>query len=101
MKDALTYTFEQFGDKKHSEYKELIWRALADIAANPNGPRAKSSPAIHADARILHISRPGKRARHFFLYRVAENKPVYIGRLLHDSMDLKRHLPSGFDGGDS
>jgi toxin ParE1/3/4 len=97
MDAILTHTYDQFGARKHREYQKLIVAALAEIASRPNGPRARHMPGIHPDARTLHISRRGKPARHFFLYRVMEDEFIHIGRLLHDSMDLKRHLPKGFD----
>jgi toxin ParE1/3/4 len=73
----------------------LIREALSDIVARPLMPPAKPSPEIHSSARTFHIARKGKSARHFFLYRVVSEEVVDIGRLLHDSMDLRRHLPKG------
>ena len=46
---------------------------------------------------LLHLARPGRRARHFPLYRIAADGHIEIGRLLHDSMQLRRHLPKGFE----
>jgi toxin ParE1/3/4 len=96
IEDALAYTREQFGDRKFEQYEHLIREALADIAENPEGPRARRRPDIHADARTFHLGHRASRARHFLLYRIAADGHVDIGRLLHDSMDLKRHLPEGF-----
>jgi toxin ParE1/3/4 len=70
IEHVLGYTLEQFGARKHQQYKALIRLALADIAKNPFGPPAKHRPEIHADARMFHIARRGKRARHLFLFRV-------------------------------
>jgi toxin ParE1/3/4 len=93
IEDVLAYTLAQFGERKLNEYKELIREALAEIASDPDGLRATRRPEIHPDARTLHIARPGRRARHFFLYRIADSEFVDVGRLLYDSMDLRKHAP--------
>ena len=51
--------------------------------------------------RTLHVERHGRRGRHFLVYRAADGQTVEIGRILHDRMDLQRHLPfpTDDDGG--
>jgi plasmid stabilization system protein ParE len=39
-----------------------------------------------------------RRPRHFLLYRVTEPGMVEISRVLHDSMELKAHLPEEYRG---
>ncbi len=34
-----------------------------------------------------------RRPRHLFLYRAMQPDVIGIGRVLHDSMELERHLP--------
>ena len=97
IEEVLAYTLAQFGQQKTEQYKELIRQALAEIATDPNHPPAKYRPEIHADARTFHLARRGRRARHLFLYRVIGNEFVDIARLLHDSMEIERHLPEGLD----
>jgi len=97
IEQVLAYTLTQFGDSKYEEYKELIRKALTDIAADPNRRPARRRPELHRDAWTFHIARRGKRARHFFLYRVMGEEFIDVGRLLHDSMDLEGNLPDGFD----
>jgi toxin ParE1/3/4 len=97
MEAVLAYTLEHFGERKCEQYKSLIRQALADIAADPHRPGAKHRPEIHTEARTFHISRRGKPARHIMLYRITGEHYVDVGRLLHDSMELNRHLPDGFE----
>jgi toxin ParE1/3/4 len=97
IENVLAYTIRQFGERKQREYQQLIRRALSDIAADPDRLPAKPRVDIHPDARTFHIARPGRPARHFFLFRLAGSEFVDIGRLLHDSMDLRQHLPPGFE----
>jgi toxin ParE1/3/4 len=97
IEDVLAHTLMRFGHQKHEQYKLLIRLALTDISLDPDRPPARKRPELHPNARTFHIGCRGKRARHFFLYRVIDETTVEIGRLLHDSMDLKAHLPEGFD----
>ena len=94
IEQVLAHTLQEFGLRQYEQYKDLIRTALADIVANPNRPSARR-PELHPDARTFHLARPGRDARHFLLYRVV-GEFVDVGRLLHDSMDLRRHLPKGF-----
>ncbi|HET6249440.1 MAG TPA: hypothetical protein VFE47_17240 [Tepidisphaeraceae bacterium] len=96
MEDVLDQTREQFGKHKYEEYKLLMRLALSDITSDPFAHPAKHRPEIRSDARIFHLARRRKPASHFFLYRVLDYKYIEVGRLLHDSMDLAKHLPPGF-----
>lgn len=96
IENALARTLAQFGERQQHAYKALIFEALDDIAAEPFAPPARHRPELHPDARMFRIARRGRHARHFFVYRVVGGQFIDVGRLLHDSMDLKRHLPSGF-----
>ena len=94
--NVLKHTFDHFGDEQLELYKRLIRAALADISTNPNSPKAKRRPELHRDARTFHIARRGGNARHFILFRFVDDRVIEVGRVLHDSMDLRRHLPEGF-----
>jgi plasmid stabilization system protein ParE len=87
--DVLGYTLEQFGEAKYLEYRELIGLALAALEVAPT--QGKRRPEIHADAWTYHISRPGRRARHLFLYRIRD--AVEVASFLYDAMDLPRQRP--------
>ena len=93
IEEALSFTFRRFGERKYEEYRDLIHGAIEEIAADPDHPRAKRRPEFHKSARTFHIGRPGQRARHFFLYRIADDGVVEFARFLYDGMDLARHLP--------
>ena len=97
---VLLYTLEQFGPRKHEQYKGLVREAVADIRHDPRRPPARAHPEIGAHVFTFHIARRGKRARHYFLYRVANESVVEVGRFLHDAMELRRHVPERWgDGG--
>jgi toxin ParE1/3/4 len=92
---ALAWTLSEFGPRQHDAYRELLHRAILEVAAHPQ--RARPRPDLHPDARTFHIARPGRHARHFLLLRVAPDGVVEIARLLHDAMDPARHLPPELD----
>jgi len=99
--DILAWTQEQFGEGARLRYQNLIAAGLRDIAAQPDRPGSLERPELGAGVRSWHLrsSRdhvtPGagvvRKPRHFFIYRV-EPGIVVIGRVLHDAMELARHL---------
>jgi plasmid stabilization system protein ParE len=92
IEHALTVTLQKFGTAKYREYAGLIEESLEDLAENPRCGKARSD--IHVDAWALHIGRPGRRARHLFLYRILEEgQLVEVLGLPYDSMDLPRQWP--------
>lgn len=96
IQEVLVRTRDRFGDKKYNEYRELIRLSIMDIASNPYHLRTRQRPEIHTSARTCHLTRSGKRARHFFVFRVMDNHTVEIGRLLYDAMEISCHLPAGY-----
>jgi len=96
IKAALQNTLARFGPSKHDEYQNLIREALADIAKAPEETPAKRRDELHDDALVFHIGRPGRRARHLFVYRIADDGIVEVARLLYDGMDIVQHLPDGY-----
>lgn len=97
----LAWTHEQFGEAARVRYESLIVTALRDVASQPDRPGSLARPELGAGVRTWHLrlSRvhvtPGmgavRRPRHFVVYR-SEPALVVVGRLLHDAMELARHL---------
>jgi len=79
----------------------LIFAAIRDISRYPDHPAAKRHPRYGVGVRSWHLrlSRDHvpfdvgrvESPRHLLFYRVIR-EVVVIGRLLHERMDLKRHL---------
>lgn len=107
IEGILAWTHEHFGEAARLRYEELLAQAILDIAANPERSGCVSRSELSEAARTYHLyfSRDNvspaanrvKRPRHFLLFRTADTGVVEIGRVLHDSMDLTRHLPPDFD----
>lgn len=99
--DILDWTHEQFGEAARLRYESLILAALRDVASQPNRPGSLARPELGAGVRSWHLRlsrdhvRGGAaavgRPRHFLVYR---SKPdlLEVGRVLHDAMELARHL---------
>jgi toxin ParE1/3/4 len=97
----LAWTHEQFGEAARLRYESLIVAALRDVAAHPDRPGSLARPELGAGVRSWHMrlsrdhGKPGvdvvRRPRHFLVYR-PEPSLVVVGRVLHDAMELARHL---------
>jgi toxin ParE1/3/4 len=68
-------------------------QVIAELANGPDITGSKVRNDIMAGLRTLHVARHGRRGRHFLLFRVAKGHIIEIGRILHDQVDLPRHLP--------
>lgn len=55
--------------------------------------REDIGPGIHT----LHVARQGRKGRHFVVFRPAPEQTIEVLRLLHDSMDLARHMSADND----
>lgn len=92
----LRWTAEHFGPAQARVYAETLALALKMLAAGPDIPGVKARPEIGGNVRTLHVARNGRKGRHFIMFRVDSvdgKNLIDVLRLLHDSMDLARHLP--------
>ena len=95
--NILKFTTENFGARQSRLYRDTLVQAIGELANGPDIAGSKARDEIMRGLRTLHIARRGRRGRHFLLYRVATERIIEIGRILHDSMDLQRHLPPAND----
>jgi toxin ParE1/3/4 len=104
----LDWSVEHFGDISRLRYEALIGTALRDIAGDPERIGSRGLPAAFGPGcRVYHLRQSADRARtlggkvgaprHMLVYRTVSPELVTILRVLHDAMDLKRHLSSGSD----
>jgi toxin ParE1/3/4 len=104
--DALAWSDVRFGEVARRRYEALIVTALHDVAADPLRPGSIGRPELGADVRSYHLSSSRQRARtvdgivhrprHLLLYRPIRADVIGIGRVLHDAMEIHRHLPTEF-----
>jgi toxin ParE1/3/4 len=96
FRQILRWTVERFGSAQARVYADTLSSALKALGAGPDIVGVKERPAIGSNIRTLHVARIGRKGRHFIMFRVggSDGKNVIdVLRLLHDSMDLERHLP--------
>jgi len=95
--NILKWTAENFGARQSRVYRDTLVQAMGDLADGPDAAGAKARDDIIAGLRTLHIARRGRRGSHFLMYRAAPNNTIEIVRILHDRMELQRHIPSAPD----
>jgi toxin ParE1/3/4 len=91
--DALVWTTDQFGALQADEYLETLTLALEALTDGPNIVGSKVRDDIGLGIRTLHVARLGRKGRHLVVFRMADGQAIDVIRLLHDSMDLAKHLP--------
>jgi toxin ParE1/3/4 len=103
--DILEYSEAQFGLAARQRYEHLVATALRDIAEEPKRPGSAPRPELGGDIRSWHLRLSRERAnaghgvvrrpRHMILYTVIDEASVGVLRVLHDAMELHRHVGGG------
>jgi toxin ParE1/3/4 len=93
----LDYTRKPFGSKQAASYRTTLLDALATLEAGPEVRGSLARPELFRDVRSLHVARKGRRGRHFIIFRPVGEDVVEVLRILHDAMDLVRHVPGPID----
>lgn len=106
LEAILAWSHEHFGEQGRLRYEALIVRAILDVADDPRRPGCRSRPELASGVLTYHLfhSRDHvpraqgrvRKPRHLLVVRVAADGALEIGRVLHDTMDLARHLPDEY-----
>ena len=96
--NILKWTTENFGARQSRAYQNTLVQAIGELADGPDVSGSKAQDEIMSGLRTVHVARQGRRGSHFLMYRVVtettiEETTIEIVRILHDRMDLQRHLP--------
>ncbi len=91
--EIIAWTRENFGGRQAQAYAETLTLAIEALHDGPDELGAKARDDIGPGIRTLHVARQGRSGRHFVVFSVA-GSDIDVLRLLHDSMDLPRHLPA-------
>jgi len=92
---VLRWTTEQFGKRQAHLYETTLRNALKALASGPHVMGCRARPDLGFDVASLHVARQGRKGRHLLVFRTHEQDSVIeVLRILHDSMDLQRHLDS-------
>ena len=94
--EILQWTTTNFGEGQASTYAETLALAIEALADGPDVLGTRARDDIQPGIRTLHVARQGRAGRHLVVFRVT-GTAIDILRLLHDSMDLPRHLSAASD----
>lgn len=92
--NILKWTAENFGVRQSRVYRDTLVQAISELAGGPDVAGSKARDEILPGLRTLHVARHGRRGSHLLMYRASRNA-IEIVRILHDRMDLQRHISSG------
>ena len=95
--NILKWTAENFGARQARIYRDTLVQAIAELADGADVAGSTARDEIMPGLRTLHVARRGRRGSHLLMYRAAAKSTIEIVRILHDRMDLKRHVPSAPD----
>lgn len=96
FRGILLWTVARFGEAQARVYAETLSRALEALADGPMVVGSRARDEIAKRLFTLHVAREGRKGRHFVLFRVMRDQgenTIEVLRLLHDAMDLPRHVP--------
>jgi toxin ParE1/3/4 len=95
---VVAWTLAHFGPAQAEIYFDAILDTIDELTAPTSPPRSIARDEIGAGLRTLHMRKRGRRGRHVLLYAETARE-VRLLRVLHDSMELSRHL-AGTDDDD-
>jgi toxin ParE1/3/4 len=96
FQNILAWTLEQFGPAQARAYAETLSAALEALTEGPTLAGVRDRGDILPSLMSLHVARQGQKGRHFVVFRVSTGSTppsIEVLRLLHDAMDLQRHVP--------
>jgi toxin ParE1/3/4 len=89
----LAYTQDTYGPRQAGIYQTIILEALQSLGSGPDAPGSVPREEIRPHLRSIHVARRGRRGRHVVIYRPGQGQVIEVLRILHDAMDLARHIP--------
>lgn len=95
----LAWSHDQFGEEARKRYEALIVTAIRDAATRSDEVgrtvRSELGDGVFswhlAQSRTRSSGRRVHRPRHFLICR-CDGDVLVVGRVLHDAMELRRHL---------
>ncbi|WP_202948091.1 type II toxin-antitoxin system RelE/ParE family toxin [Caulobacter sp. AP07] len=101
--DLLDASVETFGPIARGRHEVLIAVALADVCGDPGRAGSVERPELGEGTRTYHLRHSRDRARteqgkvaeprHLLVYELPDARRLRVLRVLHEAMDLERHVP--------
>jgi toxin ParE1/3/4 len=91
----IAWTLKEFAAAQARTHAAVLSAALVALTDGPATIGAKERREFGNRIFTLHVARRGQKGRHFVLVRISSGKHerhIEVLRLLHDAMDLTRHL---------
>ena len=101
MTDILAWTRRAFGPAQAKVYAQTLALTLESLLQGPDVAGARTRDDILLGVRVLHVARRGRAGRHFVVFRLGGERDIDVLRVLHDSMDLARHVGAKSDSTDA
>jgi toxin ParE1/3/4 len=98
--DIISWTAQRFGANQARLYAQVINAAIAELAGDSKVAGSRARDELGIDVRILPVARRGRRGRHLLVYRSAGDDELEILRILHEAMDIPRHVSGDTDRAD-
>jgi len=97
--DIVDWTVDQFGAAQALAYAKALTVAISELDQGPSQSGVKQRPELGKGVFTLHVGRRGRKGRHFLVCRVVDQRAqvLEVLRILHDAMELPRHLPTDED----
>lgn len=95
FQDIIDWTEEHFGPTQSNIYEQSLKDVLTALEGGTDSAGAKLRGDIGRNIYTLHMARRGRRGRHVIVLRAAkmDGRPIVdVVRILHDAMDLRRHV---------
>jgi toxin ParE1/3/4 len=93
LDQVLRWTAQRFGEDQAERYRGQILETIRHIVEAPFGQRTRARDDVLPGLSTAHVRTAGRRGRHVVLFRVPADGGIVVTRLLHDAMDLARHIP--------
>lgn len=91
------YTKSTYGYKQALAYSEFLEQAIQDVVADPERPSSIPRPELGTGVRSYHIELSKRRSgtgvkspRHVIVYALRTADEVFVLRIVHDRMNLRR-----------
>lgn len=95
FQDILIWTVEQFGARQARAYATTLMRAISALTPGPGVAGVRVREDLGSGVATFHVARARRKGRHLIVFRARTNRDehvIEVLRILHDTMDLSRHL---------
>ena len=97
LQEIALWTVENFGSRQADEYLDTVMLAIEALCDGPAILGARERNDIGPGICVLPVSRSGRKGRHLVVFKAAHEQTIDVLRLLHERMDLAKHLPASKD----